>query len=68
MMKVIVTLCLTADPSHCREVRNAYPEVAMTPYTCFMTTQTEMPKVMAQYPDWYIRKWECTDGAFKEKA
>jgi hypothetical protein len=68
MLKVLVTLCLTADPNICKEVRQSYPEVEMTWYSCFMATQTDMAKILADNPRWFLKRWQCTNGQFQEKA
>jgi hypothetical protein len=67
MLRILVTLCLQGDPAICKEVRMSYPEEAMTAFTCFMTVETEMPKVISQNPNWFVKKWECSSRQFAEK-
>jgi hypothetical protein len=33
-----------------------------------MATQTDMAKILADHPRWFLKRWQCTNGQFQEKV
>jgi hypothetical protein len=60
MLELILTVCLLADTTRCKDVTLTMVEThQVTPQQCFHNGQIEMVKWLEANPKWRIAKWKC---------
>lgn len=68
MIELVMSICLIAEPSRCKDVRLSFAEENVTPHACLMNGQIEIAKWMEGHPDWQVAKWSCGRGGLYAKA
>jgi hypothetical protein len=68
MIELVLSICLIAEPSRCKDVHLTFMEGADTPHACMMNGQTEIAKWMDSHPDWRVAKWGCRRPGLMAKA
>lgn len=56
---IILVLCLSADPSVCKEER---PAIEVNLPTCAMQGPAIAAEFLADHPKWVLRGWKCQIG------
>jgi hypothetical protein len=59
MIELVVTVCLAADPSRCREISLVYAAENLTPHQCMMASPLEIAKWSEGHPNWVAKRWTC---------
>lgn len=59
MIELALLVCLTADPSSCKDVGLTYSSESMTPQQCLMRALPEVAKWADTHPNWYVKRWSC---------
>lgn len=67
LITLFVTLCLISDPTSCKDheiqfTQTQYIEgqaIALTPFNCMMTAQSELAKFMVGHPKEKVAKFSC---------
>lgn len=54
---LILSTCLAADPTKCKEVELIYEE--MNSMQCMWGAQPEIAKYLEAHPKWTLKKWKC---------
>jgi hypothetical protein len=64
MVDLILTVCLTANPSNCRE-EHLYFESRGSLFQCMLLAPTEIAKWSTEHPALKVVRWRC---AFPDKG
>jgi hypothetical protein len=59
MLELVVSVCLIADPTRCKDVSLVYMAEGMTPMQCLMASPAEIAKWAEGHPNWFAKKWTC---------
>lgn len=68
MIELVMSICLIAEPTKCKDVRLSFAEQNLTPHSCVMNGQIEIAKWIDTHPDWQVAKWGCTRAGQFAKA
>lgn len=69
MLELILSVCLLADPSRCKDVMLTGDDVASaTPYGCLRAGPPESAKWIEANPKWSFRRWSCRPAGRMAKA
>lgn len=61
MITIVISACLIADPSVCRDHR--LPIMGnFAPHQCAESALPHFAKWAADHPQWQIEKWRCATG------
>ncbi len=66
MIEIVLSVCLLANPSDCKEISLAQMGEKVTPYVCMFRGQVAASRWAEQHPNYKISKWKC--GAAREFA
>lgn len=58
MIELVLSVCLVADPTRCKDVGLQYAE-NMTPFQCAMRAQPEIAKWSEANPNWVVKRFKC---------
>lgn len=50
MIELVLSICLIAEPTRCRDVRLSFAEPSVTPQSCLMNGQIEIAKWIDSHP------------------
>jgi hypothetical protein len=65
MIELLLGVCLTANPTTCKNVSLVYSAESLTPMQCVMRAQPEIAKWIGTHPGWALKRWTCrTAGKF----
>lgn len=67
MLELLVSVCLIADPSRCKDVNLVYSAETLTPMQCLMGAQAEIAKWVESHPQWTARRWTCQKAGLYAK-
>lgn len=67
MLELVVSVCLLANPSQCKEVSLVYLAEGTTPMQCMMASPTEIARWSESHPKWFARKWACRPAGHMAK-
>jgi hypothetical protein len=59
MIELVVSVCLVADISRCKDVSLTYSAEELTPYQCMMGSPAEIAKWTEAHPNWVAKRWTC---------
>jgi hypothetical protein len=59
MIELVVSVCLIADLSRCKEVSLTFTAENMTPMQCLMVSPSEIAKWSEGNPKWVAKRWTC---------
>ena len=68
MIELVVSVCMIADPSRCKDVRLNFVEQNVTPHECLFNGQIEIAKWSESHPGWQVAKWGCARAGIMAKA
>ena len=69
MISVVLTVCLVAAPSTCKDVRIPILEIeakTVTPFGCALNGQKSAMKWNRDHPKWKIARYKCVDEDKKD--
>lgn len=66
MVDLILTVCLSADPSNCRD-EHLYFESRGTLFQCMILAPSEIAKWSQEHPNLKVMRWKCAFPS-KERA
>lgn len=59
MLAIILSACLTSDPSICKDYKiSVNPDLDVT--TCMMDAPPHFAHWADEHPGWQIKRWRCT--------
>jgi hypothetical protein len=58
MIELVMTVCITAQPSTCRDQRVLFEENA-TPQQCMMNARGAVAQWGTEHPNWFVQRWKC---------
>jgi hypothetical protein len=58
-MLILMSICLLADPSTCREERLSFSFEQANPMTCMIRSQETIAEWKESHPDWTVSAWKC---------
>ena len=58
-MFVIMTICMLASPTMCREERVEQSVEERPPISCIVEGQSTVAVWSQQHPAWHVDKWKC---------
>ncbi len=59
MLELVVSVCLTDDPTRCKEISLLNVDENTTPMQCMMMSQAEIAKWAEGHPKWVAKRWSC---------
>ena len=68
MIELIASVCMIADPAHCKDVRLNFVEQNVSVHECLFNGQLEIIKWTETHPDWQVAKWSCGRAGVMAKA
>jgi hypothetical protein len=68
MIELVVSVCMIADPSRCKDVRLNFVEQSVSPRECLFNGQIEIAKWTETHPDWHVTRWACGRAGVLAKA
>jgi hypothetical protein len=61
MLAIILSACMTNDPSVCKNYKIPL-DADIDPTRCAMFAPPHFAKWAAEHPGWEIKKWKCAAG------
>ena len=58
-MLLLMTICLIANPTSCREERLSFSFEETNPMACMVHAQSALADWQKTHPDWRIGRWRC---------
>ncbi len=58
-MFLLLSVCLIAQPSHCREERINLSYDNPNPFLCLRNSQSTLARWQEEHPDWHVERWRC---------
>ena len=58
-MLLLLSICLVAQPSTCREDRIQLSYESTSPFLCLRTAQSSLATWQAAHPEWHVARWRC---------
>ncbi len=58
-MILLLSICLVAQPSTCREDRIQLAYESTNPFLCLRTAQSSLATWQAAHPEWHVERWRC---------
>ncbi|MCJ2128763.1 hypothetical protein [Methylobacterium sp. E-045] len=58
-MLILLSICLAAQPSHCKEDRISLSYEATNPFICLRTAQSALATWQESHPEWHVTRWRC---------
>jgi len=68
MIELVLSVCLLADPTRCKEVSLVYSAEGLTPMQCVMMAPPEIAKWAEGHPNYFAKKWGCRPAGRLAKA
>lgn len=61
MIEIVLSVCMLADPSRCKDVHLSYMAEGqgVTPHQCMLYGQSEIARWSEGNPNWKLQKWSC---------
>ena len=61
MMELIVAVCLTGQPTQCKDVSLTFVDAHITQHQCMMGAgaQAAVMKWLESNPKWALKRWTC---------
>lgn len=59
MFEIILSICLAADSSRCRDEHLTVLAENVTPFQCMFSGQVEIVKWTEAHPKWNVHRWSC---------
>ena len=59
MIELVMTLCLAAQPTKCRDEAMTIADESVTPLQCLMGAPPVIAQYMERRPRWVCRRWRC---------
>jgi hypothetical protein len=61
MMELLVAVCLSGEPAHCKDVSLTFVDEQMTQHQCMLGfgAQAEISKWLVANPKWQLKRWTC---------
>ncbi len=61
MMELIVAVCLTDQPTRCKDISLTFLDEQVTQHQCMMGfgAQAEVSKWQVANPKWHVKRWSC---------
>jgi hypothetical protein len=59
MIEIVISACLMADLSRCKDVSLTYTAENLTPMQCMSMSMAEIAKWNAAHPNWFAKRWTC---------
>lgn len=60
MIEIVLSVCLLANPSDCKEISLAQMGEKVTPYACMFRGQVTASRWAKENPQYKIAKWKCS--------
>jgi hypothetical protein len=61
MLSVILSACLLANPTYCRDFKIPL-DVEMDLRRCTMAAAPYYARWIAEHPQWEVKRWKCVPG------
>jgi hypothetical protein len=58
-MLILMSICLLADPSSCREERLSFSFEEPNAMACLVRSQETIAEWQRSHPEWRIDRWRC---------
>lgn len=58
-MLILLSICLLAEPTRCREDKIDLSFEARGPTVCLRNSQSALAKWQAEHPEWHVNRWRC---------
>jgi hypothetical protein len=62
MIEIVLSVCLLANPSDCKDVSLSQMGEKVTPYACMFRGQVAASRWAEGHPEYKIAKWKCQAG------
>lgn len=59
MFEILLSVCLAAEPSRCKDEHLTLLEDAALPYQCMLAGQIEIVRWSESHPKWNVKRWTC---------
>ena len=57
LVQLVLFVCLSADPTQCKEARQSYPLESVLPMQIMMSAPAEVAKWASEHPQWVVKRW-----------
>ena len=58
-MLILMSICLLADPTACREERLSFSFEEASGFACMVRSQEKIAEWQQSHPDYRIDRWKC---------
>ncbi|AWN42461.1 hypothetical protein [Methylobacterium durans] len=58
-MMILLSICLLAQPTTCREDKIDLSYEASNPFICLRNSQSALATWQAAHPEWHVERWRC---------
>ena len=58
-MLILMSVCLLADPTSCREERIGFSFEEASPFACVVHSQGAIASWQKDHPEWRVSEWRC---------
>ncbi|GEP04846.1 hypothetical protein [Methylobacterium oxalidis] len=58
-MMILLSICLLAQPTTCREDRINLSYESTNPFLCLRHSQSALANWQAAHPEWHVERWRC---------
>ncbi len=58
-MLLLLSICLVAQPSTCREDRIEMSVEKSSPFVCLRNSPSALATWQAAHPEWHVERWRC---------
>lgn len=62
MIEIVLSVCLHADATRCKEDKISVLTETATPYECMRYGTYEIVKWSEYHPRWRVAKWTCVEA------
>jgi hypothetical protein len=59
LMLILISVCLLASPSTCREERLNFSFEQVSAMTCLVGSQAAIAEWQQGHPGWQVKRWRC---------
>ncbi|GJD89111.1 hypothetical protein BHAOGJBA_2637 [Methylobacterium hispanicum] len=58
-MFILLSICLLAQPSTCKEDKIDLSFEARSPFVCLRNAQSALATWQESHPEWHVARWRC---------
>ncbi len=63
MIVLVMSVCLYAEASTCKNVHLTYSAQSVSPMQCMMGGQAQIAQWSHGHPKWQVKRWKCVSAA-----